>query len=308
MHNNSSKVVQAVDGGLGFILAQQSLEGYWTDWDLPPGSSSIWTTAYIGYKLKYLPEQLREKAADRLASAAYWLLCGQFAGGGWGYNESVGVDADSTAFSILFLASTGLRVPQSAYSLLARHQNPDGGFCTYLPEGNMGTWCMSHPDVTPVALSAFQTQAGTDRRILERGLGYALSHRNSDGSWNSFWWNSWLYGTEANLGYLREIDFKINNPARLSTAQPANAFETALLLSCLLYAAPYEHNQTICDLTDWLIAKQQTDGGWETAPFLRITDRNCIEPWLSSDPGPLFADPSRLFTTATVIHALSRTV
>lgn len=308
MCNNSSKVVQAVDGGLDFILAQQSTDGFWTDWDLPPGSSSIWTTAYVGYKLKYLPEKLRGKTTYSLASAANWLLCSQFAGGGWGYNESVGIDADSTSLSILFLASTGLLVPQPVYSLLARHQNPDGGFCTYLPEDNVGTWCMSHPDVTPVALSAFLTQAETDRRILERGLAYTLSHKNPDGSWNSFWWNSWLYGTEANLGYLREIDFKRNNPARLSTAQPANAFETALLLSCLLYVASYEHNQMIYDMTDRLIAKQQTDGSWETAPILRITDRNCKEPWLSRDPGPLFADPSRIFTTATVIHALSRTV
>lgn len=37
----------------------------------------------------------------------------------------------------------------------------------------------------------------------------------------------------------------------------------------------------------------------------RVTRRDCDSPWDSPDPGPLFADPERIFTTATVLAALS---
>jgi len=298
---------QTLAAGLDYILARQSADGSWTDWNLPPGSSSTWTTGYIGCKLRFLPPHLALKAAPRLAEGAHWLL-NQFAPGGWGYNRAVGPDADTTSFAILFLVASDLPVPGEAYRCLARYQNPDGGFSTYLPEGASNSWTVSHPDVTPMALLALISQPVVDSHAIECGLEYALKQQNSEGLWNSFWWDSSLYGTEASLSLLHSQPGATALPPRLERFRPANAFEKALLLSGMLYCGPAGFQAAIRSLAQQLAAEQQQDGSWKAPPILRITRRDCFEPWASAGPGPLFADPQRLFTTATVLNALSRAI
>lgn len=297
---------QSIAASLDFILALQSANGSWTDWALPPGRSSPWTTAYVGYKLRGLPQHLKAKAAPQILAASQWLLDNAFTDGGWGYNRAVGSDADSTSFAMLYLASAGQPVPGAAYTHLARYQGSDGGFSTYLSGGESNSWTVSHPDVTPIALLACLTQPAPDRRILQSGTDYVLKQKTPDGLWDSFWWDSFLYGTEANLSFLRAAKVEIAAPANLSRLQPANAFEIALAISSLLYVDPFGLSPAISDLTDKLIVQQQSDGSWKTAPILRITRRDCFKPWKSSDPGPLYSDPHKLFTTSTVLHALSR--
>ena len=72
----------AIFRGLGFVLAQQDREGSWTDWALPPGSSSEWTTAYVGFRLSGLGAPFRQEVAERLDRAARWLLAHRFPGPG----------------------------------------------------------------------------------------------------------------------------------------------------------------------------------------------------------------------------------
>lgn len=306
MRTSTYTLEQSIVAGLDFILALQSANGSWTDWNLPPGSSSLWTTAYVGYKLRCLPQHLKAKAASHMLAASHWLLDNEFADGGWGYNGEVGSDADSTSFAILFLASAGRLVPTTAYAHLARYQGSDGGFSTYLSDGHSNSWTISHPDVTPIALLALLTQSAPDRRIVQSGIEYVLEQKNPDGLWNTFWWDSFLYGTEASLSFLHAANVDIAASANLSQFQPANAFESALAISSLLYVDPFGLHTAIRDLTDKLIVQQQHDGSWKSVPVLRVTRRDCLEPWRSSDPGPLYSDPLKIFTTSTVLHALSR--
>ena len=306
MHTRPRSLERSIADAVDLILSLQSAEGCWTDWNLPPGCSSTWTTAYVGYKLGSLPQHLKDKVAPHVLAASDWLLDNALAGG-WGYNATVGSDADSTSFAMLFLASAGRRVPESAYTDLARYQRSDGGFSTYLPESGSGSWAISHPDVTPIALLALLTRAAPDRHILRRGIEYVLQQQTPEGLWHSFWWDSCLYGTEASLSLLHAAKVASAAPANLPQRPPANAFETALLISSLLYADPLGQRSTILDLTEQLIAQQQPDGAWSSTPILRITRRDCLAPWASNDPGPLFADPCRLFTTSSVLYALSRT-
>jgi len=42
--------------------------------------------------------------------------------------KSVGIDADSTAYAILFLASEGFSIPHGSYDRLKSFQRQDGGF------------------------------------------------------------------------------------------------------------------------------------------------------------------------------------
>jgi squalene-hopene/tetraprenyl-beta-curcumene cyclase len=295
---------ETIAAGLDYILSMQAEDGSWTEWALPPGSSSIWTTAYVGYKLRYLPLKLAAIAAPRIAAAARWLSDKEFADCGWGYNEAVGSDADSTSYAILFLASAGLQVPNAAYTLLGNLQCADGGFATYLPICEPDSWNVSHPDVTPIALLALLTLPAPDRKVIQRGIGYVLQHKTLVGLWNSFWWRSCLYGTEASLSLLDAAGIEMPSSAALIQIEPENSFEVALLTSSLLYVERDASHGMIRDLVDTLICQQRPDGSWNTAPILRITRRDCYEPWVSGDAGQLYVEPNRLFTTTTVLHAL----
>jgi squalene-hopene/tetraprenyl-beta-curcumene cyclase len=300
-----SALQDAIAAGLNYLLSMQAQDGAWTEWALPPGPSSAWTTAYVGYQLRSLAPDLMKQAAPHLTLAAHWQCEHAFAEGGWGYNERVGPDADSTSYAILFLASVGWLVPDSAYAMLAELQRPDGGFATYLPLGEPTSWNVSHPDVTPMALLAMLTQPTPDRALVERGIDYVLQQRTPQGLWHSFWWRSGLYGTRASLSLLDAVEIKTPPSASLAGIVPTNAFEMALLISSLLLVDRAGSQSSVGELVDRLIRQQRPDGSWESAPILRVTRRDCYTPWDSDDAGQLYAEPSRLFTTATVLHALT---
>jgi hypothetical protein len=294
---------EAVRACLDFLLDRRSDAGCWIDWELPPGRSSTWTTAYVGLRASELPAPLKAPAAGALRSAARWLQENELAGGGWGYSDRTGCDADSTAHAVLFLSMAGARVPEEAYRHLLRFQQEDGGFSTYGSDDGLGSWGIAHPDVSAVAALAVRPMPGA----LDRAVEYVLGQRTPDGLWNSFWWSSPLYATRASLALLRAVDASLDlGPTRaaLHRTTPANAFERALLLESL----------HLCDdgagLADELAAalaeEQLADGSWTSAPVLRITRRTCTAPWRSEDAGQLYADAGRRFTSATVLAALGR--
>jgi squalene cyclase len=297
---------EAIASGLNYILARQAEDGSWTEWALPPGSSSMWATAYVGFKLRNLPLDLASMATPRIMAAARWLSDHVLADDGWGYNEIVGSDADSTSYAILFLASVGHQVPDASYTILHILQRADGGFATYLPIGKPNSWNVSHPDVTPIALLALLAHPEPYLNAIQRGIEYVQWQETSLGLWNSFWWGSSLYGTEASLSLLDAVGIVVPLSYALTQIQPANAFELALMISSLLHVDCDGSRPIIRDLVNKLINQQQPDGSWNTAPILRITWRDCYEPWASANAGQLYAETSRLFTTATALHALAR--
>jgi squalene cyclase len=301
----------ALAAGLEYILSLQAMDGSWTEWELPPGRSSPWTTAFVGYKLRVLPSHLAKRASAAKQRAAEWLAQAEGTGGGWGYNEIVGPDADSTAFGILFLSSQGRTIQETSYDRLCSFHNNDGGFSTYLPQDSNDSWGVSHADVSPIALLAVLTKYPRTSSLVQRGVEYVLSQRTSVGLWNSFWWESPLYATEANLSLLSTVCPKFDTSKSyesLAGMAPQNAFEAALLLSSMLYVRPGYRSDATGPLIDWIIERQQGDGSWESAPILRVTRRDCFEPWQCEHPGDRFADPTRLFTCSVVLEALSRAV
>ncbi|MGO8720699.1 MAG: hypothetical protein ACLQMO_16015 [Acidobacteriaceae bacterium] len=290
-------------------MSRQGPDGRWTDWDLPPGQSSIWTTAFVGCKLTSLPSNFRARTSIATGLASEWLSKKMFPDSGWGYNEEVGSDADSTALAILFLASEGKNVPEASYACLQSFQCADGGFATFRGQPNLGSWAISHADVTPSALLAMITKVGAETAAIDHGLQFVLNRKTSAGIWHSFWWTSFLYSTERSLSLLRtagpEIDLRATRKTLLHT-RPQHPFESALLLSSLLSLPDIGHDQDIWPLVDQLLEDQQPDGSWESRPMLRVTRRDCMETWKPGDPDPLFRDQNHLFTTATVIEALSK--
>ncbi len=298
------------------LLRSQSMDGSWSDWALPPGPSDCWTTAYIGFQLTKGPEPLLTASADARRAAAAWLVEREFRGGGWGYHEAVGPDADSTAWAVLFLRAEGVDVRSSSYKRLLDLQLADGGFATYPPDEGLGSWGSSCPDVTAVAASALLSSpsivdASTRAAVVQRALGYLSCQRRTDGLWDSFWWRSPAYATSVALALLRVTDTGLDATATRSALghiAADNAFERALLVNCELDADGDRVCHRTSELVSALVNEQLADGSWQSAPVLRLTARDCFDPAGRDDVGPLFADPRRQFTSATVFGALSRFV
>ena len=311
MRSNSPVVAaceRSIEAGIHFLLGAQAAQGHWTDWQLPPGHSRMWTTAYTGFRLATLPDPFRQLSLARLDVAAEWLIAAELAGGGWGYNEQVGPDADSTALGILFLHSLGIRPKSLSYDRLRTFQREDGGFATYTHEQSFGAWIASHCDVTALALPALLTAGEPCTGCLDNTGAYVMKQATPAGLWNSYWWQTPLYSTEAHLRWLvgrnhalpRE---KIRNT--LLHIQPTDSFETALLLLCLSHL---HHPCDACEVSGSitsLLHDQLADGSWPAEPKLRLPSRDCYEPWLLDGSAVLYADQNRIFTSATVIAALS---
>lgn len=309
MNRISNAAIQAaVARGLDYILARQSPEGNWTEWQLPPGQSTPWSTAYIGYKLRLAPSSVSSSLAAARKRAAAWLVGAEFPGGGWGYNESVGADADSTAYGVMFLSSMALDVSHTAVERLCQFRQLDGGFSTYLGQHEQDAWGISHPDVTPMVILALLRRPEL-RSVVESGIQYVLRQQTAEGLWNSFWWETPLYATSVTLAVLQSANVRIDlsqTPQSLLSFHPENTFEAALLLTSRFHAGLTADSDANCQLIQKLIRAQQSDGSWESVPILRVTRRDCSEPWKHHDAGPSFADPARLFTSSTVLEALSQ--
>jgi hypothetical protein len=91
----------------------------------------------------------------------------------------------------------------------------------------------------------------------------------------------------------------------LERMTPPNAFERALLLESLLLTGGGADGEAET-LLERLAAEQLSDGSWPSAPILRLANRTCWEPWTQQNAGRLYADPRRLFTSATVLRAMCR--
>jgi hypothetical protein len=293
-------VPDAVRAAAAHLIERQRPDGSWWEWDLPPGPSGPWVTAYVASRL---PPDAEGADAAR-ARAARWLLEHQAKGGGWGYNDYTGADADSTAHTILFLAAADAEVPESAHLRLSAFQRPDGAFATYDSGDGLGSWGRAHPDVTPVAALALMSSASASDDAIARAIVAIRRGRRSDSLWNAFWWRTPLYATAWSLAALRAAGARIDASATrqgLDSVRAAGAFEHALRLECLV-----ELDTTDGHTARGLAAGALPDGSWPSTPVLRITRRDRAAPWDDPDPGPLFADPGRVFTTATVLGALVR--
>jgi hypothetical protein len=302
MTDGAEPVEAAIRRGIAFLLARQAPDGSWTDWALPPEPSPDWTTAYIGFRLAALRPPFRAALRVPLDRAGRWLLAHRGVGGGWSYNRAVEEDADSTSLALLFLAALGTPGPDAAYAALRRYQRHDGGFSTFLPDGLTGSWGISHPEITPIAVLALRTApSGIQAADAARALVAIRRARRPDGLWEAFWWASPLPACEANLASLAALGQPEDLPEPLRRLAPEDALQAALLLSL---SAARETHARLAGLTRTLLGTQNADGAWRAAPSLRIPPRGCARPWEAPDTGPLYADPERLFTTATALAAL----
>lgn len=303
----TEKLINSIFTSIAYILDKQDQDGKWVDWRLPPGESDAWVTSYIGYKLSTISPFFKESKLDSaLKTASDWTLNNVLDDGGWGYSKITGSDADSTAYSLLFLLSENREIDEDSFKRLLEFQSEDGGFRTYIKDQPGPTWELSQTDVTPVALMALVLKFKSVNEVIDKGIKYLHLHQNANGIWNSFWWRSPLYSTYVNLHFLTRVNKLIRIPKlkkylRLFT--PEGMFEKALLLLCFTLLKILDEEKMEI-LAESIIGTSLKDGSWESIPILRLTNPNILKPWEEADSGPYYADPNRLFTTTTVMSSL----
>jgi hypothetical protein len=227
----------------------------------------------------------------QIAQALDWLLEVRPVGGGWGYNATVPNDADSTSWAILALQHWGRPVPSEAFDFLRRCERPDRGMATYPEDTSPGpAWSLSAPDISAVAFRAL------GRPPSEANRRFFLSGVRPDGTLPAYWWVSPLYTLAAMLDWLGD-----GATWQLDGHHAGNAFEQALLLRCLAKLQPAQAPPVAARLLEM----QKPDGSWAASALLRLPPADVIQPWQQIAAGPLYLDQNSVFTTATVIAALS---
>ncbi len=324
----------AVERGTKFLLQRQGADGLWRDFVTPAGEASEWPTGFIGTALV-----LAEAGQNAILRATEALVANQHADGGWGYNEHVPSDADSTACVLRFLALLGHRgsaCERAVRFLCANQRTEDGGIATYRESGPirrfMGVgpwmrfngWCSPHTEVTATAGRALATVSPSHRQEVSAAWRFVRSRQCSDGSWNSYWWTSPHYTIlqAVALALLLDDHAPVDRAAAwaIRTQQrdggwnapgvATSAFATAVCISILANARARE--QPLERAVERLVALQDADGGWPSHPILRIPlpgdahpNRRRRWPFSKLGRGIVVSDQHRTFTSAACLTALA---
>ena len=285
-------MISSIQAAAQFLIAHQDTDGLWRDYRLPPGPSTSWTSACVAWCLAAAVPQSPALQVAVQALHANWKT------GGWGYNSSTAIDADSTAWVLRFMA----RMQHPCISDATRYLSPfiaQGGGVHTFPSQRFGTWAHQHADVTPVVGLAL-LECGGDPDIIEQLRTWSLANQSSEGHWHSFWWSTHAYATARNLEFLAAsgglTGIAIHSARRWFASQsPASSsFEAAqhLIISTLL-KIPSDQ------LADNLIRLQIPDGGWPASPVLIVPDQ------MNAGLPSTHADSKRLMSTAMALHALT---
>jgi hypothetical protein len=305
--------------GTAFLLERQSPEGLWSDFLLAPGLSDEWVTGYVGDRI--CAEPGTGEALDR-AWQALVARCQDRPGAGWGYNVHVPQDADSTSWALRLAQGIGCAdddLARSARASLAAFTHPDGLLGTYGPTDEIARfidadsdqdfrgWTAGHACVTAAA-------AGVTDLIDPQVL---LAAQRPDGRWRSYWWASDSFATALAVESLSPYPAAAPALERAGdwalaalTADGLAAFETAnLLLVAAVTGRWGDARVTAAERT--LTFTMLPDGSWAPGALLRVphpedTDPDAVVDWIPGGriEGAVVEDLRRVFTTATVVHAL----
>jgi hypothetical protein len=315
-------ITQAIHG----LCAAQRPRGWWADFQLAPGTGSLWVTGYVGGVLARTGDPEAMRAARRA-----WDFLESWEDGGWGFNLLTPKDADSTGWALALAARLGLEQPAAALAALERHGTTDGGVATYTEDSGIHAfvqasegasfagWCGAC-DCVSAAIAA--------QGPLRPGLAaFLLRRQRADGRWQSYWWVEDAYATAfagralARAGEAEAVAracawaaAQIDDTGRVaSEAAPDGSAFAAALLARLLAVAEQDATQRSAFTRIWrdLLGRQRADGLWDGDAGLRVPPPHCIDPETCGPyreglmtEGALCRDQCGFFTTATVLAAL----
>ena len=256
-------VQRAVSAGVSLILDLQDEDGFWREYNLEPGASEAWSTAWVGWCLA--GTEMNKVTRDTCARAAT-ALAGCRTEGGWGYNHKTGPDADTTAWVLRFLACCMFR--QDPVRWLRAYVDPGGGVHTFCEPG-LGSWTDPHDDVAAnvgLALLASPTSGPLAAQIRQRLI--------SRFPWQTFWWSTPTYGIAWVLRFLTAsggLPRQVRENARAWLASlPATTccFENAHRLTIWMQLENVERIEL--ELVNEILDAQAGHGGWPPSTGLLV--------------------------------------
>lgn len=288
---------------VNYLLAHQEADGAWRDFQLWVGASGPWLTAVVGRALVE-PRSSVSLSNDHpsMLRARDWLRkVEKLPQGGWGFAEDTHVDADSTAFVILFLSQWHNLDKKRLAELLRTFLKDTGGASCFRDFDTVPTaWKQSHPDVAAVVGAAFDRL--DDKVNAEACKDYCLRCLETDGPVASHFWKSAVYTPAMTALLLSQTgDFRQGQFERIPFSF-TSALEIALSLQLAVQAG-----STFGLLTERLLDAQLEDGSWPAS--CQMSNPTIDQPWTQPDAvgsyTQRFADHKRLYATAQSLFALS---
>ena len=250
----SVELDRMIDEGLSWLACTQNPDGGYRE----ALNLNVWDTAL---SIITLIDVNATEGADKLRSAAAWLVQNQNADGGWAFSGLPGgnlpSDADDTALASLALLKLKLADSDTAIHRglrwLRAHQGRDGSWSTYLPgQGDVG--CVS---ITVHAIEALIEAGGRDTDV-DRACKWLKRKIAPEGRWTDLWLAKNTYGT-------------------------ANAIAA-------LIQAGERHCEEVHRGVQWLESVQNHDGGWGEDMFGNRTESTVEQTAWSAD-ALLLANP-----------------
>lgn len=286
---------------LQFLAAAQRADGSWRDFQLDVGESSSWVTGYVAYHLRHTPQTVYPSIGVMTHKALSFLQNSQGSNGGWGYNEQVVCDCDSTAYAILALHMHGLVAVTPATTFLRKHHIGNGLFATFRHKSGSHPWSLPHPEVGATAIAAL-----CDRTLAVEFLRHARAEMNRFGRLAAFWWEDDAYLLWAIVMMAKSFNLESSLAFMLEHIRKyvaKSAFSHGLLGQALLVlgerSIALRHWNTISNI-------QMSDGSWMPSAGMRYVQADSALTWLKwrEAKGCIHLDTQRVFTTATVVGFL----
>jgi squalene cyclase len=232
---------------------------------------------------------------------------------------------------------------ERAVQYIKRHQDREsGGFSTYSLEDRIDAyiavrhagytrgWLDSRTCVTAAALLALRRYGEpVDSVVIQRALNYLRSEKNTEGVWDSYWWNGSAYTTYIAIRALAECWSLSESDKEIARKQldaqqlddggwgsrggsNAEPFETAFGVLTYYYLSGSKAWGRSPEAIRYLLDSQDQDGSWNSFPILRIPpptvrDEDDWDEWQVDGlgTGVIIRDGNRIFTTAAVAWALA---
>lgn len=301
--NTAEQIRQSCAAAVNYLLEQQDPDGAWRDFQLWVGASGPWLTAVVGRALLEPQSSVSlEKEHPSMVRARAWLhRVEKPRDGGWGFSDATHVDADSTAFVVLFLENWHDLDSARLARLLRTFQTETGGVSCFhgidtIPEA----WKKSHPDVSAVAGLAFDRLG--DQTSAEAAKAYCLKFIEDEGPAASHFWKSAVYTPAMTACLLSQTaDFRYSSLEKIPHSY-VSALETAFSLLLAVHSgAPFS------EVVDRVMNAQLADGSWPASCQMSspTSDRPWAQPYSVGSYTQRFADHKRLFSTALSLLGLS---
>lgn len=309
----STTLQLAIEKGTDFLLASQEPDGSWcADFGFRHGPAQAWTTAWVGNRLPKIFQSALNRAREFLLNR---MQPHPSYGKGWGYNDRVVSDLDSTLETARFLHGWGDVFVN--LQTLCEIQHPDGGFGTYTPADAVALrpgksvegWVSSHPEIVTnlrklVVLQANEPSADALLATTEQ---YLLSYIRKNG-YRNYWY--WSPVTAATFAIESGVPLPQLPPLPIPVSEEGLDWElchhplvTAMAILAIMLVDDAKYDLVGQTLVDCLIDSQRPNGSWRALPVLGVPYHDAIDPRFVQHINADYGKP--LLTTSSVIHALN---